>query len=97
MDRRLGNTAESDEMLDRIVSKAAADHDILPEMYVAVSCQLFPGKVGDPTGALPMVGYGAGEYIQYILEREALQQRKANDISVARATFFFFLIDALDE
>jgi len=76
VDRRLGNTAESDEMLDRIVSKAAADHDILPEMYVAVSCQLFPCKVGDPTGALPMVGYGAGEYIQYILEREALQRKQ---------------------
>lgn len=68
--RRLGRSAEADAMLKRIVDKAAADHDILPEMYVAVPCQLFPGKIGDPTGALPMVGYGAGEYILHLLERE---------------------------
>jgi hypothetical protein len=73
VERRLGNTAETDAMLRRIVSKVAADHDIIPEMYVAVPCQLFPGQVGDPTGALPMVGYGAGEYIQYILARESMR------------------------
>jgi hypothetical protein len=72
VDRRLGNTAKADAMLKRIVSKAAADHNIIPEMYVAVPCQLFPGQVGDPTGALPMVGYGAGEYILHVLEREGL-------------------------
>ena len=52
--------------------RAAADHNIIPEMYVAVPCQLFPGKIGDPTGALPMVGYGAGEYILHVFERESL-------------------------
>ena len=50
--------------------KAAADHDIIPEMYVALPCKLFPGKIGDPTGAIPMVGYGAGAYILHLLERE---------------------------
>jgi hypothetical protein len=73
VDRRLGNTAQADAMLKRIVSKAAADHNIIPEMYVAVPCRLFPGQIGDPTGALPMVGYGAGEYILHVLERERLQ------------------------
>jgi hypothetical protein len=73
VERRLGNTTPADAMLKRIVSKAAADHNIIPEMYVAVPCQLFPGKIGDPTGALPMVGYGAGEYILHVLEREGLQ------------------------
>ena len=68
--RRLGRTAEADAMLARIVKKAAADHDIIPEMYVAVPCKLFPGKIGDPTGALPMVGYGAGVFVLHILERE---------------------------
>jgi hypothetical protein len=38
-------------------------------MYVAVPCTLFPGKVGDPTGARPMVGYGAGAYILDVLDR----------------------------
>jgi GH15 family glucan-1,4-alpha-glucosidase len=67
--RRLGRKTEAETMLDRIVDKAAADHNIIPEMYVAVPCQLFPGKIGDPTGALPMVGYGAGAYVLHLLER----------------------------
>ena len=57
-------------MLSRIVDKAAADHNIIPEMYVAVPCELFPGKIGDQTGALPMVGYGVGAYVLHLLERE---------------------------
>ncbi|MGA2536245.1 MAG: glycoside hydrolase family 15 protein [Terracidiphilus sp.] len=73
VDWRLGKNAEASAILNRIVSKAAADHNIIPEMYVAVPCQLFPGRIGDPTGALPMVGYGAGEYIQHLLEREKLE------------------------
>jgi Glycosyl hydrolases family 15 len=69
---RLGREAESAAMLERMVDKAAADHDIIPEMYVAVPCKLFPGEVGDATGAMPMVGYGAGEYVLHLLEREGL-------------------------
>jgi GH15 family glucan-1,4-alpha-glucosidase len=65
--RRLGRNDEADAILKRIVDKAAADHNIVPEMYVAVPCTLFPGAIGDPTGALPMVGYGAGAYILHIL------------------------------
>ena len=71
--RRRGKGAGADAMLKRIVDKAAADHNILPEMYVAVPCTLFPGRIGDPTGALPMVGYGAGEYILHVLERGVFQ------------------------
>ncbi|HEY1576959.1 MAG TPA: glycoside hydrolase family 15 protein [Terracidiphilus sp.] len=70
LERRLGRKLEAAAMLARVVDKAAADHDIIPEMYVAVPCKLFPGKIGDPTGALPMVGYGAGAYILHLLERE---------------------------
>jgi hypothetical protein len=76
VDRRLGHSAQADAMLGRIVQKSAADHNILPEMYVAVPCKLFPGQIGDPTGALPMVGYGAGEYILHVLERENLIARR---------------------
>jgi hypothetical protein len=57
-------------MLGRIVDKAAADHNIIPEMYVSVPCDLFPGRIGDPTGAMPMVGYGAGTFVLHLLERE---------------------------
>jgi hypothetical protein len=70
--RRMGRSEEASAMLGRMEEKAAADHNIIPEMYVAVPCQLFPGKIGDPTGALPMVGYGAGEFILHLLEREKI-------------------------
>jgi hypothetical protein len=73
LDRHMGKKAEADAMLKRIVDKAAADHNIIPEMYVSVPCTLFPGKIGDPTGALPMVGYGAGAFVLHVLEREKLQ------------------------
>jgi Glycosyl hydrolases family 15 len=76
LNRRLGKNAEADAMLHRIVTKAAADRNIIPEMYVAVPCTLFPGKIGDPTGALPMVGYGAGAYILHVLEREEFENAR---------------------
>jgi hypothetical protein len=69
LQRRLGNPVAADAMLGRITAKAAADHNIIPEMYVAVPCALFPGKVGDPTGAMPMVGYGAGAYVLHLTDR----------------------------
>jgi GH15 family glucan-1,4-alpha-glucosidase len=68
--RRLGRNGEADTMLQRIVDKSSADHNIIPEMYVAVPCELFPGRIGDPTGAMPMVGYGAGAYVLHLLDRE---------------------------
>lgn len=70
--RRVGRNAEADAMLSRIVDKSAADHNIIPEMYVALPCELFPGEIGDPTGAIPMVGYGPGAFILHLLEREGL-------------------------
>ncbi len=74
--RRLGRKPEAAAILKRIVDKAAADHNIVPEMYVSVPCRLFPGELGDPTGALPMVGYGAGAYILHLLERQRLQSHR---------------------
>jgi hypothetical protein len=71
--RHIGRTADADAILKRIVTKAAADHNLVPEMYVALPCQLFPGEIGDPTGALPIVGYGSGAYILHVLEREGLK------------------------
>jgi hypothetical protein len=71
--RRLGRSAEADSILKRIVLKAAADHNHIPEMYVALPCQLFPGEVGDPTGALPIVGYGSGTFILHLLQREEMK------------------------
>ncbi|MGH9642641.1 MAG: glycoside hydrolase family 15 protein [Terriglobales bacterium] len=61
--RRREKKDKADAILKRIVAKAAADHNFIPEMYVAENCRLFPGKLGAPTGAIPMVGYGAGTYV----------------------------------
>ena len=69
---RRGATADAQALVGRIVSQANADHNHVPEMYVALPCQLFPGAIGDPTGAVPIVGYGAGAYILYVLQREAI-------------------------
>ncbi len=69
VDRHLGRNTEAAALIERIVDKAAADHNIIPEMYVALPCELFPGHIGDPTGARPMVGYGAGAFILELLNR----------------------------
>jgi GH15 family glucan-1,4-alpha-glucosidase len=74
IDRQLGRNAEATALVQRIVDNAAADHNIIPEMYVAVPCTLFPGKIGDPTGARPMVGYGAGAYILDVLDRATIDR-----------------------
>ena len=71
--RHIHRDKEADALLSRITAKAAADHNIIPEMYVALPCKLFPGKIGDPTGALPMVGYGAGAYILHLIARDETQ------------------------
>ena len=74
VDRLLGHNDEAQAILTRIVNKAAIDHNIIPEMYVSLPCSLFPGRIGDPTGAKPMVGYGVGAYILDILNRETLEK-----------------------
>ena len=74
--RSLGRETEAAAMLQRIEDRAAADHDIIPEMYVSVPCDLFPGKIGDATGARPMAGYGAGAYILDLLDRERHQTKR---------------------
>ncbi len=65
----MGRNAEATTILGRIVDKAATDHNLIPEMYVAENCRLFPGQLGDPTGAIPRVGYGAGAYIVDVLQQ----------------------------
>jgi GH15 family glucan-1,4-alpha-glucosidase len=66
--RQLGNKDVAANIVKRIVDKAAADNNFIPEMYVAEDCTLFHGALGDPTGAVPMVGYGAGAYVLDVLQ-----------------------------
>jgi GH15 family glucan-1,4-alpha-glucosidase len=74
--RRMGRNAEAAAIMKRIVDKAAADHNTIPEMYIAESCTLFPGALGDPTGARPMVGYGAGVYILDVLDHARPESKR---------------------
>jgi GH15 family glucan-1,4-alpha-glucosidase len=79
VDRSLGRFPDAEAIVQRIVDKAAVDHNIIPEMYVAVPCDLFPGAIGDPSGARPMVGYGAGTYILDVLDSGARKQGGAKN------------------
>jgi len=74
---RLGRPEDAAPLLRTIVEKAEKDHDFVPEMYVSLPCALFPGRIGDPTGAIPMVGYGAGAYVLHLLRRQALSAASA--------------------
>jgi glycosyl hydrolase family 15 len=81
---RLGRSEEADLMLERIVDKSAADHNFVPEMYVAVDCPLFHGEIGDPTGAIPMVGYGAGAYVLELFARPTRVAKHLSRLNPAR-------------
>jgi hypothetical protein len=69
---RIGNYESAISLIDVITQKSILDHEFIPEMYVARINDDFKGKIGDPTGAVPLVGYGAGAYVLYLTEREQL-------------------------
>ena len=60
---RLGRGDEAEAVIARVAGKTAADRYFIPEMYVSVVNPRFEGPLGAPTGAIPMVGYGAGAYV----------------------------------
>ena len=65
--RRAGRTAEADAVLGWVTSQGALNFDLVPELY-----NVFPadGALGSFTGAVPMVGFGAGAYILHLLDRD---------------------------
>jgi GH15 family glucan-1,4-alpha-glucosidase len=67
--RRNGRTQEADSYVDLVVSQAAANYYLLPELYNAVSSD---GAIGKYTGSIPMVGYGAGAYMMTMLDKSGL-------------------------
>ena len=64
--RRGGRAAEADGYVAQLVSKAAANFYLLPELFNDVQAD---GQVGKYTGSIPMVGYGGGAYVMTILDR----------------------------
>lgn len=57
-------------LISALVERASRDHFFIPEMYVSRQNYRFTGPIGAPSGAIPMVGYGAGAYVIYLLERD---------------------------
>lgn len=66
---KAGRLAEAQKLESQIVDRSKRDNNLIPEMYVSVPDEGFPGNVGDPTGAIPMVGYGAGLFSIYLMDR----------------------------
>ncbi|MGZ3428161.1 MAG: glycoside hydrolase family 15 protein, partial [Polyangia bacterium] len=64
--RRAGRASEADGYVNLIVSRAAVNFFLLPELYDSASAQ------GVYTGEVPMVGYGAGAYMMTVLDRANL-------------------------
>ncbi len=67
--RRAGRGAEGDTYVQQVVAQAAANYYLLPELYNAIPAN---GAIGEYTGSIPMVGYGAGAYIMTMMDRSGL-------------------------
>lgn len=73
---RLNELAKAETIMKRLRQIAARDNNMIPEM-IQSECmpeeEAFQTAVGSPSGANPMVGYGAGAFLLYVAEREALR------------------------
>ena len=59
--RRAGRASDADELVDWVTQQAVLNYDLVPENYDATT--------GDYSGAVPMVGFGAGAYVTALWER----------------------------
>jgi hypothetical protein len=85
---RTAQPEKASALIAPMVEKAALDNYFVPEMYVSQVNDRFKGEFGAPTGAIPMVGYGAGVYISYILERERLLHPVVESHDNIKSQFF---------
>lgn len=69
---RLGRADRAAQLIRPMVEKSMDDHGFIPEMYVSEINDQFPGDIGTPTGSIPMVGYGAGVLISYLIKRDQI-------------------------
>ena len=69
--RRIGDTAQADQLLDWVTGQASVNYDLLPELYNTRSQS---GAIGAYSGSIPMVGYGAGAYQLTLLGRAGLYE-----------------------
>lgn len=72
---RRGRADKAAALVAPMIKKAMSDNGFVPEMYVSELNEQFPGEIGTPTGSIPMVGYGAGVAISYLVKRQELLRR----------------------
>ncbi len=65
--RRAGRLADADQLLAWVTQQADANHGLHAELYDA--------NAADYTGAIPMVGFGAGAYVLALWDRAAPRPR----------------------
>ncbi|HZS38623.1 MAG TPA: glycoside hydrolase family 15 protein [Polyangia bacterium] len=64
--RKLGRVSAADALLGWVTSQGNANYDLLPELFNTFASD---GPIGGYTGAVPMVGFGAGGYVLALLDR----------------------------
>jgi GH15 family glucan-1,4-alpha-glucosidase len=69
--RRAGHPATADPLLAWVTRQAAANHDLLPELY---NMHVAAGPIGGYAGSAPMVGFGAAAYQLALLDRAGLAE-----------------------
>ena len=69
--RRAGRGSEGDAIVAHVVSKAAPNFYLLPELYNDTAGA---GATGDYTGSIPMVGYGGGAFVMTMLDRSGITE-----------------------
>ena len=76
--QRMNEPLKANAIMRRVVEKSTADGGLIAELY-----QLDCGRqsedtkpFGAPTGASPMVGYGAVAFNLYVAERETLAKQR---------------------
>ena len=64
---RMEQRGPAEQLVQRLVTVAAVNHHLLPELLIANRRE---GQIGDFQGSNPMVGYGAGAFHLALLERD---------------------------
>jgi GH15 family glucan-1,4-alpha-glucosidase len=73
---KLGKFEEGTRILETLVDKSCQDHGLIAEMYLSAKGKDWDGEIGDPAGAIPMVGFGAGDYVITLVDREKYKPEK---------------------
>jgi hypothetical protein len=88
--RKLGRTGAADALLGWVTSQANANYDLIPELFNTFASD---GPIGGYTGAVPMVGFGAGSYVLALLDRAGVAAENRDCLAPAPSVPDGFGID----